>query len=909
MTGADTDAYGRLRAVFLAFIMVTSVMGGVVAFSGSAAAANAQVGNSSSTSISQNQVAISSTNDITVELEASDINTSGDGPAIFSLQFDNPDAVDLSSAQVSNAGVTTGNATAGSTNTDDTNDVVNVTVEDAGGSNSETVILEYTLTNVKAADSSTTSDVSFGVDFNANGNFDDTANSDDPPQTFTTLTVGQGNNATADTFIRADVTDLNGDTVTTANSGLGINFINNDSDSVVAEDIVINDNGKTRSINVQDSINYTAELNQTSTAEVASAGVVNPSAGQTEEIAVTINRSLFTDQLEVVNTNPDDANTDVDSDVRFDVQANDTNQLSDGPTGPVPGENLTATVVSASNDSAVNITPSQTNTNTSGIASFDVNSSVPQTVTVQFEKTSDASVNTTATASFGAVEGNNTITGEVRTSDNQNVGGATVYAVEPTSNQSLAFNQDNRDFAVNTTKSENGGYVLNGLQPNTSYNVYVVDDEFNRIPPNQTDSDITGFVAKNQTVTTETQDGDTTTADFVVTDADVVFDYRLNVTLTDVSPDASSNLSDKSARIPTGGTVTAAVDVDRKRNGSVGSFEDAPAGQPVSVNSTQSGIVGPNDTAETNTDGVATVTFDGLQDGSANITASTTNVNDVTFTTNASQEAAVEVFGTAEITGQVVNEDQQALSQGQADVELFVRNSTGAFVPTDRNATIDDDGRYNFLNVESGQDYRLEATTQTGDTGTATINNTQVGTTTRDIVVVGAEPRASVTFDDTTVANGTTTVTVDSADLPDGGYVVIHDANLTTDGAVPSVIGNSAYLEPGTSTDITITLERPITENETLIAMAHRDDGDEEFDFVTSEGDADVPYTADDSPVTDSANVTVTAGSQLDGTAAEYDESGDGEIDIGELGTAATDFAQGELTIAELGDVAAAFAS
>ena len=118
-------------------------------------------------------------------------------------------------------------------------------------------------------------------------------------------------------------------------------------------------------------------------------------------------------------------------------------------------------------------------------------------------------------------------------------------------------------------------------------------------------------------------------------------------------------------------------------------------------------------------------------------------------------------------------------------------------------------------------------------------------------------PPASVSISDQTTTG--TTVTVDSAFLRQGGFVVIHNESLTTEGdAIGSVIGVSEYLEPGQSTNIEITLDEPISENQTLIAMPHLDtDGDEVYDFVTSGGTEDVPYTLGGSAVTDSAQITV----------------------------------------------------
>ena len=99
-------------------------------------------------------------------------------------------------------------------------------------------------------------------------------------------------------------------------------------------------------------------------------------------------------------------------------------------------------------------------------------------------------------------------------------------------------------------------------------------------------------------------------------------------------------------------------------------------------------------------------------------------------------------------------------------------------------------------------------------------------------------------------------VVVDSAQLSDGGFIVIHDSSLLEGEVAGSVVGNSEYLDAGSHEDITITLDEPMDENFTAIAMPHLDtNGNEAYDFP----DADGPYTANGSAVTASANVTVSA--------------------------------------------------
>lgn len=149
----------------------------------------------------------------------------------------------------------------------------------------------------------------------------------------------------------------------------------------------------------------------------------------------------------------------------------------------------------------------------------------------------------------------------------------------------------------------------------------------------------------------------------------------------------------------------------------------------------------------------------------------------------------------------------------------------------------------------------LSASTGMGLTDGATLQQTGNAGNTGD---------AAVAFEDQTT-NGTT-VTVDSAFLSEGGYVVVHDSSLLDGEVVGSVIGVSEYLEPGLNEDVEITLfdvpgatfdRTELTENETLIAMAHTDNGNETFGFVSANGTQDGPYLANGTAVTDRANVTL----------------------------------------------------
>jgi len=135
-------------------------------------------------------------------------------------------------------------------------------------------------------------------------------------------------------------------------------------------------------------------------------------------------------------------------------------------------------------------------------------------------------------------------------------------------------------------------------------------------------------------------------------------------------------------------------------------------------------------------------------------------------------------------------------------------------------------------------------------------------------------PAAAVTFSQQTIDG--TSVTVDAVRMDDGGFVTVHDEGLLEGDALGSVVGVSEHLDPGSYDSVTVDLEEAVADDQTLVAMPHRDTNDNEtYDFVESEGGADGPYTDDDGAVTDAADVTVETDDESDET-----DNSDGENTI-----------------------------
>ncbi|SFL11514.1 Tat (twin-arginine translocation) pathway signal sequence [Halogranum rubrum] len=152
-------------------------------------------------------------------------------------------------------------------------------------------------------------------------------------------------------------------------------------------------------------------------------------------------------------------------------------------------------------------------------------------------------------------------------------------------------------------------------------------------------------------------------------------------------------------------------------------------------------------------------------------------------------------------------------------------------------------------------------------------------------VTVESMPMASVTFDDQTT--GGQMVDIASTTLSEGGFVAIHDSSLLDGKVLESVVGVSPYLEAGTHEDVSVTLfnvngadfdaEMMLEEDQTLIAMPHLDTNDTDtYDFVSSGGEDDGPYTADGKAVVDDAAITVEATEQPMADVCFPDQKSDG---------------------------------
>jgi PGF-CTERM protein len=155
---------------------------------------------------------------------------------------------------------------------------------------------------------------------------------------------------------------------------------------------------------------------------------------------------------------------------------------------------------------------------------------------------------------------------------------------------------------------------------------------------------------------------------------------------------------------------------------------------------------------------------------------------------------------------------------------------------------------FDFSNNEVGRTFFVLATRQGFENDAET----------EGVIVEGEQ--AAVSMSDVTATEGESvdTVTVDAVFLPNGGFVTIHDGTLLDGATFDSVRGTSDYLSEGEHSNVEVALDDPYTEDGTAIPMPHQDTNDnQEYDFVTSEGAEDGPYTDDaGEAIVDTAEIT-----------------------------------------------------
>jgi PGF-CTERM protein len=127
-----------------------------------------------------------------------------------------------------------------------------------------------------------------------------------------------------------------------------------------------------------------------------------------------------------------------------------------------------------------------------------------------------------------------------------------------------------------------------------------------------------------------------------------------------------------------------------------------------------------------------------------------------------------------------------------------------------------------------------------------------------DIVMDSTDVTVSASVTVTEQTTDGTTLVVDRVELSEGGFVTVHDASILDGAVFESIRGTSAYLEAGVHENVRIELDGEVTDETTLVPMAHKDTNDNQvYDFPDTEGEEDGPFvTAQGEAVVDTAQVT-----------------------------------------------------
>jgi len=172
------------------------------------------------------------------------------------------------------------------------------------------------------------------------------------------------------------------------------------------------------------------------------------------------------------------------------------------------------------------------------------------------------------------------------------------------------------------------------------------------------------------------------------------------------------------------------------------------------------------------------------------------------------------------------------------------------------------------------------------DAGTTT--TTEAPTTTA--AAAPAMSPAEVVFEDQ--ESDGTTIVVASVTLPSPGFIAVHG---NANGSPGPVIGHSALLPAGTSTDVAITLDDPLEATDLVFPMAHIDvDGDGVYEFFPPDQTTDGPaLTADGDVAVVGGEVTVDGGASGGSgaliTIAGFAYSGASTVSVGEEVTVQND--------------------
>lgn len=484
-----------------------------------------------------------------------------------------------------------------------------------------------------------------------------------------------------------------------------------------------------------------------------------------------VNQEVEVD-VAVVNDGTDDPLRFVDPDNAGENATTITLTIGpDSPTANVDGNDTTGVYsyetfsVTADNadDSTLDdpLTTEDFNVTTSDIGTRDVATDPDVTAT---SDSSVASGNGLQNSVTYVLEGEKQVTGDIRDSvSGADLSDVTLWAAyEGVENESLMFTEDTfvnaqGDSFLTAEATDSGNYVIDGIAgDSTNFTLYAVHDTNDRYNNINTSSEEVGFVAaanELQTTGSGTDDDTALTQDLVLTEEQVELEYRLDVTVDGEPVD-----DDKRAEITFEEQADVEVLVEERPEASNDPADwSAAANQEVDIQladistgtlegtSISQGDLTGIDT-ETDEFGIATATFESgsasaSTAGEFNVTALTESDGGVEFRAGDSaetSEATIEVFGSGEITGDVVDEDNNNFGgapDNRATVQLFDLNDLDTPL---QETTTGPEGSYTFSDVRTGNDYRVVASFD-NETGFSNVRQLDAGTTNADIVITGTE--------------------------------------------------------------------------------------------------------------------------------------------------------------------------
>ena len=538
-----TKTNEKLRALFLTALMVFSVVGGTVAFAGTAAAGNADsgsldyeygVGNDPGTI----EIPEQSTSQTNVTFNVNDLNEGGpNDPVNFTFSVED----DVEFTGVTSVTATSADVTENATVKAD-GDIEFSLTPDSNNTDSE-ITLENAVFSTPAVSENTTYTETLTINDSQGTN----------TTTFNTVTVVESSNLQTG-FLSGRVSDQNNEDVPNAT----VTAVSQD--GLIAQ-TQTNSQGEYTLEVPAGTYDLTVERDGYSTAQ-ATNQVVEPDKTTTANLV--IRQLINADDITVVDSNPV-AVSDGTERAEFTVQVT-TNDTDSAQPEPLADTEVVLETNAGQDGSAVNVTSDMTiQTDSNGEATFNLTSNVTQDVELTFEATEGDSVTTSATASFIPESGQGVFVAQVKDKNTAaELSNATVYAV-----QEDRFDNNDISFVNNTSVSEGDQALFRVVNnetgevvDNADYDItYGDSSDFVRVDElNESDLGVgSGFLATAGT-------SDSGSFNFTVTPIEAGDYYVQRTDVGDTENPADGNFSDVTNVTTVNENLTAAATADRAAN-------------------------------------------------------------------------------------------------------------------------------------------------------------------------------------------------------------------------------------------------------------------------------------------------------------------------------------------------------